>query len=335
MIIIAMTVTDYKVFKGKNLIRFHCGPTTIIGGGGTGKSILFKALRDHLLHDKLAQIWPENRTPTEDPSLKEEQLNDGDEELTLILECRHGEVRGGVFIDERILEAVLKDTSFLEGMTDRDRDEFNTRLSEIAAKLIIDHPQSMSEQPSVKVAQDGVLIMTRSGKWQRLGEWGSLSSSRRDLIALALLLAFRDVLFPGAPLIIEDCLGRCDTVQRERVAGVLKDLDGQLILFAQEQWMAGPMVQEYVLSYKSENGRSRIIRNNPRSCSKAPRSDGEQLPPSSSGCNGSQASCQRTSPPCPQDPHPEASGASRSASDRCDRIPSAACTSSDLRPGRT
>ena len=335
MIILAMTVTDYKIFDGETLVRFHCGPTAIIGGGGTGKTVLFKALRDHLLHDKLALIWPEKRAPTEDPSLKEEQQNEGDEVLTLVLEGRHGEVRGGVFIDEGTLEVVLKDTSFLEGMKDRDLDEFNKRLSEIAAELLIEHPHSMSEQPSVKVVLDGVLIRTRSGKWQRLSRERSLYSSKRDLIALALLVALRDVLFPGAPLIIEDCLGRCDKVQRERVAHVLKSLDGQIILFAREQWMTGPMVQEYFLSYNPEKGRSRIIRKSRRSYSKAPESAGEQLPPSSSGCNGLQASYRRLSPRYQRDRPPGACAASRSASGLWDRPSSAVCTSSDLHPERT
>jgi len=291
MIILAMTVTDYKIFKGKNLIRFHCGPTTIIGENGTGKSILFKALRDHLLHDKLARIWPENRTPVEEPSMKEEQQNEGDEVLTLILEGAHEERRGGVFIDERILEAVLKETSFLDGMKDWELDEFNKRLSEIATKLFVDHPLGVSEQPPVKVATDSVLIRTRSGKWQRLDEDESLSSSMRDLFALVLLLALRDVLFPGAPLIIEDCLGRCDSGQRERVADVLKGLDGQVILFAREQWMNGPMVREYCISYNPKKGRSKIIQMNRLSCSKVPRSGEVQQSPSLSGCSGSQASC--------------------------------------------
>jgi len=219
MMIRQVTVDDVSPFVGRNVIDFGPGMNVIYGRNGTGKSVLFQGMRawSQQVDDVFALPgWIEDATdntgawcnvPRMVMEVEDEQVDAGAECFFVDDEnAARLEQGGSVYVD---------DDSFSFAM-------LTVRFTNHLARMGCNFRGQRGRSPGVSVQGHTFALVGLNGA----------PSSVRVLAALALVLAYRDVRSPRAPLVIDDGgLGMLDREHRMYITRELTGLDGQVVLF--------------------------------------------------------------------------------------------------------
>lgn len=257
----SITLTDYKIFKGTHTIEFNEGMTVIVGSGGTGKTILFDAMKERLLGPEEAMMWPGWRRRAESRAMAIERFPEPLGKVTVEAEDgSDGALTASPFsfIDSRSLEDLLEEPAPLKGMDDDELEAINRRFTGYFTRIVSGDPDHPECPWSVKADHDGVLVSDASGRWERPGESSIVPSCGMDAVAIALALALRDVCSPANPLVLDSCVPYLDLNHFKGALEALKCADGQVIVLDHPGRITDILRRDYCLSFDYDNQRARV-----------------------------------------------------------------------------
>jgi len=238
-------VNNYKLFKDMQEIEFSANSqgkvVLIIGKNGTGKTILFNAIKDGTVCNEEGNSKYIVETNF-DKSLITKDIEwlfflDGEELDTKYLHEKHGK-----FLNNTIVE---KMNEFLKNYSDP-----------YFSKCIFEHHEKL------------VLINKN-----RIDLLNSLASTETIMVNICYLLAVKSNLFPNSFLVLDAPLGRMQTGKRESLISSILDNCEQLVLFNTTMEIFGTSLddeqifnlsktitdcQKFYLNYNSKNKSSRI-----------------------------------------------------------------------------
>ena len=246
MLIRSVTTNGLGPLVGRNVIEFGPGRTVVHGRNGTGKSILFRAMRARLEVVKDMGLWPGWSAGAVGPGgtwdeVGRVQVEVDDDDGDQGDDCH--------FLDDEGLELLLYDTSGWRSMDDGELDALNQHLARHFARLLPGDRRRRDVVSNVMVRRDVFVMHDIDGGWIRVAEHPAFTTGGKLVATLALALALRDVRSPRGPLVIDSGgLGVLDQRCRDLVTNELARLDGQVILFTEVDDVANRLGINYVLA---------------------------------------------------------------------------------------
>ncbi len=246
VLIRSVTANAFGPLVRRNVIEFGPGRTVVHGRNGTGKSVLFRAMRARLEVVKDVSAWPGWAAGATGP------VGTWDDVGRVLVEVDDDDGDKGDdchFLDDDGLELLLYDTSGWRSMDDGELDALNQHLSRHFARLLPGDRRRRDVVPNVMVRRDAFVMHDIDGGWIRVAEHPAFATGGRLVATLALALALRDVRSPRGPLVIDSGgLGVLERPCRDCVTRELARLDGQVILFTEVDDVAERLGIDYTLA---------------------------------------------------------------------------------------
>ena len=244
MLIRSVTANGFGPLVGRNVIEFGPGRTVVHGRNGTGKSVLFRAMRARLEVVRDMGAWPGWSAGASGPGgtwndvgRVQVEVDDGDQGD----DCH--------FLDDDGLELLLYDTSGWRSMDDGELDALNQHLARHFAQMLPGDRRPQDMVPTVMVLREAFVMCDIEGGFIRVADHPAIATGGRLVATLALALALRDVRSPRGPLVIDSGgLGVLDQRCRDLVTNELARLDGQVILFTSVDDVAERLGTDYTLA---------------------------------------------------------------------------------------
>lgn len=262
MLIRSVTVNGIGPFAGRNVIRFNPRRTVVHGQNGTGKSVLFRAMRARLQVVGDVGAWTcwaagaVGSGGTWDDAGRVHVEVDGDRET-------HGD--DCHFLNDDSLGLLLYDTSGWRSMDDGELDALNQHLSRHFARMLPGDRRRQDVVPTAMVNREAFVMRDIEGGWIRMADHPAFTAGGRFVATFALALALRDVRSPRSPLVIDSgFLGGLERPCLDRVTRELARLDGQVVLFTSARDVARQLGIDHELVRSPRARGVRTVRRNVR-----------------------------------------------------------------------
>ena len=242
----SVTVNGFGPFLGRNVIEFAPEMNVVHGRNGTGKSVLFRAMKVRLEVVKDMGAWPGWAAGAVGPG---GTWDDAGRVHVEVDDDRGDHGDDCHFLDDEGLDLLLYDTSGWRSMDDGEMDALNQHLSRHFAQMLPGDRRPQDVVPTVMVLREAFVMSDIEGGFIRVADHPAFAAGGRFVATLALALALRDVRSPRGPLVIDSGgLGVLERPYLDRVTRELARLDGQIILFTGVGDVAERLGIDYVLA---------------------------------------------------------------------------------------